>query len=130
MKNGDSVRVGSREGPAGALLRLVSSTTRDRLELVTLEFEEEKRKYLALLVWTALALIVGMQALLLTSLVILYLVPPELRQPVAVTLVALNWLLFVWAMTTAKTRLEETGKPFQTTWDQLQKDMECLKNDD
>jgi len=74
----------------------------------------------------ALALIGGMQAILLTSLVILYLVPSELRRPVAVAWVALNWLLFVWAMPTAKTRLQKTGKPFQTTWDRSQKDMECL----
>jgi uncharacterized membrane protein YqjE len=130
MKDADPDRVRSWEGPAAALLRIVSSTTRDRLDLVTLEFKEEKRKYLALLGWGALAVIVGMQAILLTNLVILYLVPFELRPWVAVALVALNWLLVVWAMMAARARLAETGRPFQTTWEQLQKDMECLKSDD
>lgn len=130
MTGHDPARVGSREAPTKALLRILSITTRDRLELVTLELEEAKRRVVALFVWTVLALIGGIQAILLTGLVILYLVPAGLRQIVAVALVAVIWLLVGWAVARTKALLRETGHPFATTLNQLQKDLECLRNGD
>jgi uncharacterized membrane protein YqjE len=112
------------------LLKVLTATARDRLELAMLEFEEEKRKYMGLLVWTGVALLAGTQSLLLTSLVIIYLVPPSFRPAVAIALILLNWLFVVWAIVRAKSLLHETGRPFEATAEQLRKDLECLKTDD
>lgn len=127
MNEPDPSRASPRdESAGGVLLNIVSNTTRDRLELIRLEFEEEKRKYLGLAVWIGIAVIGGMHGALLTSLVIIYLTPPELRPVVAIAVACVNWLLVAWAAIRIRSLLRETNTPFETTLEQLRKDLECF----
>lgn len=111
----------------GTIMKIALTTSRDRFELFLLELEEEKKKYLSLLVWMGVGLFVAMQTLLLTCLVTVYFSPPEYRPAIAIVIVSLHWLLLIGAFIQARHYLKKTETPLESTIDQLKKDMECLK---
>lgn len=113
-----------------SLLDVLVKSSQDRWALLLFEFQEEKRKYIQLLAWTGLSLILGTQALLITSLAIFYLAPIEFRTPVAAISIIAYWSFFVVTIFRMKRAARRTDTPFEASLEQLRKDLQCLRQND
>lgn len=111
------------------VLRHFSVFGRDRLELLLLEYEEEKDYLLKLICFAILTLVGAMHVLLLTSLALVFFTPEEHRQVVVIVLLALHWIFILWAAISTRALLKNKRQPCEATLDQLGKDIACLKDD-
>ena len=101
------------------------SAASNRLELFTVELQEEKCRVIELLILAAAAVICGLMSLLMVTATVIYLLPARYRW------IALVALCIVYLIGTAiawfglKKRMNGP-KPFSGTLEELKRDRECL----
>lgn len=103
------------------------STTQDRLELISIELQEEKLRLVQTLVWASVILHVGMMALMFASLTLVYAFWESAR------LAVLGGLALVYAGTLVtlivlfRRSLERQPKLLASTLQVLQSDRSCIR---
>lgn len=96
---------------------------RNRLELFTLELQEERIRATQLFVLAGLALILVLLGVLLLTAVIIFLFPDRFRVFAAAGLGLLYLLGAIWTFAGIKARLQTP--PFADTLSEFKKDFEC-----
>jgi uncharacterized membrane protein YqjE len=124
---------GAGEPPRGLLdsLRGLATTLiaigHNRLELLSVEVQEEVERVASLLVWSIGALLLGVAALLLLAVAVVLSVDPRWRWVAAGGLGVL-FLVGCWAAARrARSRLYRKPRPFDATLSELHKDHDLLK---
>lgn len=112
-------------GTLRRLFETVLATLQNRGELLALELQEEKYRFVELLVLVGIALFFGAIGLALLIAVVIFLFPENWRLGVAAALSGLCLLGAGFVGLRLKQRLKQ--QPFEASIEQLRKDWECLK---
>jgi uncharacterized membrane protein YqjE len=99
----------------------------NRVELLAVEFKEEKTNVIQLFIYVALALFFAMMTVIVLTGTVILLFPPERRVYPAAVFCLIYLIGTVWSFLTLKARLRETGTPFSESLNELKKDREWLK---
>lgn len=115
-----------------ASLRTLAETfvtsVHDRVELFSVELQEEKNRLIELLVWIGAIMFAAAMALAFASITIVYLFWETARLP-ALAGVTAFYLITVVALTAAFRRyLARQPRPFAATIDEIREDRECIRN--
>ncbi len=111
---------------AKALLATLVAIGHNRLELFSVELQEEVARAASMLLWSAAALLFGMLALGLAATAILLAVPVSNRVVVAVVLAAVAAIAALVAYATSRSRIHSRPRPFDATLSELAKDRDRL----
>lgn len=111
------------------LADLAVGMVQTRVELFVVELEEEKCRFIHMLLLAAAAMALGVTALTLTTITIVLIFWEEGRIPALCVLSALFIIGTVLVLRTLDTRLKSRGA-FEGTLGELKKDRECLRSND
>jgi uncharacterized membrane protein YqjE len=120
----------SADGLLGSLRRLLDTglgLAENRLELLSVELQEEKHRLAKLLVLTFTAVALGLMALIVVSFTIVVLFWENGRLPVLFLLSALYIVATVWMFSKLRTRMKTGRPPLHASVEELKKDRECLQ---
>lgn len=98
----------------------------NRLELFSVELEEQRIQLVRILLLSGAAIFLGNTALLALSATIVFLANERARVPVLVGLTVLYVLAAVWAFLALRKALRSAPPPFQDTMSELKKDGDWL----
>ncbi len=115
--------LGSLRGLADALL----GSARERLELLTLELQEEKYRAIQLFIWISAAIFSAILAITFVSLTIIYLFWEAARLAVLGGFAALYAAAFVGILLYCRKLISRQPKPFEGTLAELQQDRACIR---
>lgn len=113
-------------GSLRALLATLVAIGHNRLELFSTEVQEEVERVASMLLWSAMALILGTLALLLGAVAIILAVAPAQQWIAASVLAALFLAACAWAAIVARGRMTMKRRPFDATLGELAKDHDVL----
>lgn len=117
-------------GLTEALRRLgamLLGTVQTRLELLAVEWSEERQKFLATLAWTAATLFTAMLAVIMSTLAAVALCPAKSRAVVLVLFALAYTAAAVWTASVLRRKVKERKPPFTATIGELKKDVESLR---
>lgn len=113
-------------GSLRALLGTLVAIGHNRLELFSTEVQEEIERVASMLLWSAVALLLGVIALVSVSVAIILAVPPAHQWVAAIVLAALFLAACAWAAVVARSRMTMKRRPFDATLAELAKDHDAL----
>ena len=122
-------------GPAGFLGSLRSlgdgllASAQDRLELVSIELQEEKFRLIRIFVWVSAIVFLGMMAVVFGSLTLVYLFWESARLAVLGGLTALYAGALVVIIVAFRRHLARQPSPFSATRQEIGKDRACIRNE-
>jgi len=99
----------------------------DRVELFSLELQEEKFRLIRILLWVGAAFFAGLMALLLGSLTLVYLFWDSARLAVLGGLTAFYGVTFLTLVLTLRRFLARQLRPFAGTLQELAADRACIR---
>jgi uncharacterized membrane protein YqjE len=99
----------------------------NRLQLFSVELEEQKARLVKVLVLAGAAIFLGNTALLTVSATIVVLAGAEARVPVLIGLSVIYVVGAVWAFLALRTELRTAPPPFKDSISELKKDGDWLK---
>jgi len=99
----------------------------DRLELFTVELQEEKFRLIQTFFWISAALFTGMMAVMFASLTLVYLFWDSARLAVLGGLTLLYGGALVAIVITFRRYLARQPKPFAATLDEIGEDRACIR---
>jgi uncharacterized membrane protein YqjE len=104
------------------------SAVQTRLEILSVELQEEKWRLVELLVLTAAAIFFSVVAVVVVTIAIVMLVSEEVRPYVLLAFSLLYIMAAVISFRGIRDRLKNRPMPFAGTISELKKDRECLKS--
>lgn len=110
-----------------ALLATLIAIGHNRLELVSVEIQEEVERLASLLLWSVAALLLGAVTLLMLAAALVLSAPPSHRWLAAAGLGLLFLASCVAAALKARSRMTLKPRPFDATLAELRKDHDLLK---
>ena len=115
-------------GSVRGLLATLGAIGHNRLELFSVEIQEEVERVASLLVWSVAALLAGVAGALLVAAAVVLSVDPAQRSLAAGLLGLLFLGVAVVAALKARTRVTLKPRPFDATLSELHKDHDLLKD--
>jgi uncharacterized membrane protein YqjE len=121
-------------GPAGILSSLRSlgdgllACAQDRIELVSIELQEEKCRLIRIFVWVSAVVFLGMMAIVFGSLTMVYLFWESARLAVLGGLAAFYAGACVVIIVAFRRHLARQPDPFSATQQELAEDRACIRN--
>lgn len=121
--------------PAGLLSSLRSlgdgllTMAHDRLELFSVELQEEKYRLILTFVWITAAVFMGMMAIAFASLTLVYLFWESARLMVLAGLTVFYASALVAIILALRRFLARQPSPFSATRGELEKDRKCIRNE-
>jgi len=105
------------------------ATVQDRLELFSVELQEEKFRLILTFIWISAAVFTAMMAIAFASLTIVYLFWESARLAVlgGLTLAYLGAL--VWIILAFRRFIARQPSPFSATRQEISKDRTCIRNE-
>src|SRR4051812_39001243 len=113
-------------GSVRSLVDNLLGSVHDRIELISLELQEEKQRLIQLFVWISVAVFTGMMALAFASFTLVYLFWESAR------LIALGALTLVYsgaaiaAVLMLRRQIARQPKPFAASLQELRNDRACI----
>ncbi len=104
------------------LLSIVSN----RVELFTVELQEEKCRVIELLILAAAAVVFGLMSVIMVTATVIYLLPAQWRW-IALVALCVAYLGGTLAAAVALKKRLQGPKPFAGTLEELKRDRECFK---
>jgi uncharacterized membrane protein YqjE len=104
------------------------SSAHERIELFSVELQEEKYRFIQLLVWIGATIFAAAMALTFGSLVLVYLFWDGARLAVLTGLTGFYVLAFAVIVAAFRRYLARQPKPFAATLEEIQEDGECIRN--
>jgi uncharacterized membrane protein YqjE len=120
--------------PAGFVSSLRSlgdgllASIQDRLELVSIELQEEKYRLIQTFFWLSALVFLGMMAVVFGSLTLVYLFWDSARLAVLGGLTALYFVALVVMIVGFRRHLARQPDPFASTQQELSEDRSCFRN--
>jgi uncharacterized membrane protein YqjE len=121
---------GSSSGALASLRRLVDTglgLAQNRLELLSVELQEEKHRLVELLALTFTTVALGLMALIVISFTIVVLFWENGRLPVLIILSVLYIGATLWASFSLRALMRNGDRPLRSSLEELAKDRECLQ---
>ncbi len=103
------------------------SVLQTRLQLFSVEFQEEKNWAVSALLWAAALIIFGLTALLAFTAAIVFFTPIDARPYVLGALCLIYVGLAVFAFIKLRNHVEARQPPFSQSIAEIEKDISCLK---
>lgn len=125
MANGTSASSGFL-GSFKALGDSLLGTVKDRLELFSVELQEEKFRLIRIFVWISAAVFTGLMVVAFASLTLVYLFWESARLAVLGGLTAFYALALTVILVTFRRYLARQPHPFDATLAEFGKDQECI----
>lgn len=125
-------RTPASSGLLDALRKLGDSligTVHDRIELFSVEIQEEKFRLIHIFVWISAAVFAGVMALTFASITVVYLFWESARLAVLIGLTVTYSATLAWILFALKSYLARQPKPFAETLQELREDRECIRTD-
>jgi uncharacterized membrane protein YqjE len=104
------------------------ASAQDRLELVSIELQEEKLRLIRMFVWVSAIVFLGMMAVVFASLTVVYLFWEGARLAVLGGLTALYAGALVVIIVAFRRYLARQPSPFSATRQELGEDRACIRN--
>jgi uncharacterized membrane protein YqjE len=104
------------------------ATVQDRIELVSVELQEEKIRLIRTFVWICAAVFSGVMAITFASITLVYLFWESARLAVLGGLTVLYSAALVVVMIAFRRYLARQPKPFAATLDEIGDDRACIRN--
>ena len=101
----------------------------NRVELLAVEFREEKVNVVELFIYVAAALFFAMMTVIVLTATVILLFAAEHRIYAAGGFCVVYLIGAIWSFVALKSRLKQTGVPFSESLNELKKDREWLKPD-
>jgi len=101
-------------------------TVHDRLELLSVEVQEEKLRLIQAFVWISVAVFTGMMTLVFLSLTVVYLFWAEARLTVLIVLTALYAIAFLTVVFAFRRHLAKEPRPLDSTLREIAEDRSCI----
>ncbi len=120
---GPSSLLGSLREFVGALL----GSVHDRIELVSVELQEEKHRLIQLLIWLGAILFLSLLVVFFVSLVLVVIFWETARVAVVVSLAAAYLAAWIGVVLAFRRFLQGQPKPFSATLRELREDRACLR---
>ena len=108
------------------LCDLTVAAAYNRVELFSVELQEEKERLVRVLTLGAALVIVVNMAVIMVTLTVVYLAGEAARGPVLIGLTLLYLLAAVVGYFNLRKELRAAGRPFEDTLGEIKKDSECL----
>jgi len=99
----------------------------NRVELLAVEFKEEKTNVVDLLICISAALFFAMMTVIVLTATVVLLFPEDKRVYAGGGFCLLYLIGAIWSMLRLKARLKQNGVPFAESIDELKKDREWLR---
>jgi len=114
-------------GSLRGLADTVVVSARERLELLGLELQEEKLRFIQTLVWIAVAVFTAMLAITFASITIVYLFWDSARLQALIGLTAFYGIAFGLVLKKCRDCVSRQPRPFDATLSELQNDSACIR---
>ena len=105
------------------------ATVQDRLELFSVELQEEKFRLILTFIWISAAIFTGMMAIAFASLTLVYLFWESARLFVLGGLTLLYALALVIIIVSFRRFIARQPSPFSATRQEIGKDRTCIRNE-
>jgi uncharacterized membrane protein YqjE len=102
-------------------------TLQERIELVSIEVQEEKYRMVRIAIWISAAVFAGAMALTFATLTLVYLFWETARLAVLAGFTVFYSAALVWVIVLLR-RTFAQPKPFRATLETLSEDRECIRN--
>ncbi len=112
---------------ASSLLDSVLASLQNRVQILSIELQEEKIRLVQLLVWVAAIVFAGMMTVAFASLTVIYFFWENARLAAlgGMTVFYAVGVLILWIK--LKSYLARQARPFQATLSELEKDRACIR---
>jgi uncharacterized membrane protein YqjE len=120
----------SFSGVLGSLRRLLDNgvgAVRDRMELLSIEIEEEKLRLIRILLWISGAVVCGIMAIAFFSFTLVYLCSARIRPAVLIGLTVAYALAALLIALSVRRQLIRQPRVFSATVEELNRDRSCLE---
>ena len=104
------------------------STVQDRLELFSVELQEEKFRLIQTFIWISAAIFAGMMAMAFASLTLVYLFWESARLFVLGGLTAVYSVFLVLIIVAFRRFIARQPSPFDASRQEIEKDRACIRN--
>ncbi len=115
-------------GSLHTLGEALMSTLQDRLELVSVELQEEKFRLIQIFIWISAAVFAGMMAITVASLTLVYLCWENARLAALGGLTLLYTATLVAIVVAFRRFLARQSKPFAATLQEIGEDRACMRS--
>jgi len=105
------------------------TTVQDRLELFSVELQEEKFRLILTFIWISAAVFTGMMAIVFASLTVVYLFWESARLAVLGGLTVLYVSALVIIIVSFRRFIARQPSPFSATRQEIGKDRTCIRNE-
>jgi uncharacterized membrane protein YqjE len=120
---GPSGLLGSLRGFADGLL----GSVHDRVDLISIELQEEKHRLIQILFWVGAIVVMGLLTIVFVSFALVILLWDTARMAAVGGLAGLYLAALVGAIVGFKRYLARQPRPFAATLSELQEDRECIR---
>jgi uncharacterized membrane protein YqjE len=100
----------------------------ERIELVSVELQEEKYRFVRLIIWISAAVFAGGMTLSFATLTIVYLLWDTARLAALGGFTLLYGGALVWVISMLRRQFAQKSKPFEATIDSLKEDRACIRS--
>jgi uncharacterized membrane protein YqjE len=105
----------------------LAASLQDRLELLSLEMQEEKFRLIQIFIWISAGVFTGMMTIAFASLTLVYCCPPDARPAALGGLTLLYATALGVIVVTFRRYLARQPKPFAATLHELGEDRACIQ---
>jgi uncharacterized membrane protein YqjE len=105
----------------------LAASLQDRLELLSLELQEEKFRLIQIFLWISAAVFTGIMTLAFASLALVYCCPPPYRLSALLGLTLFYSAALAAIIVTFRRYLSRQPKPFAATLHELGEDRACIR---
>jgi uncharacterized membrane protein YqjE len=99
----------------------------ERVELVSLELQEEKFRFVRLIIWISAAVFAGVMTLMFATLTIVYLLWDTARLAALGGFAVVYGGVLAWVIVMLRRQFDQP-KPFEATIESLTEDRACIRN--
>jgi uncharacterized membrane protein YqjE len=128
MSGGDKISAGLA-GLLKAIGRNLAAISRSRLELFSIEIQEERHRLIQGLIWASAAIFCGAMAFIMMNITLVYLFWENARLAVLLILTLFYTLLLAAIAIGFGRYLKKQRPPFADTIREFQKDYECFRGE-
>jgi uncharacterized membrane protein YqjE len=126
MESGDNIGGGFR-GLLQGIAANLAAIAKSRLELFSMELQEEKYRLIQVLIWATAAIFSGIMAFILINVTVVYLFWEHARLTVLIVLTLFYTFMLAGIAIGLKRYLGRQPLPFSDTIREFQKDRECFR---
>ena len=113
-------------GAVRALVDNLLGSVHDRIELISVELQEEKQRLIQLFIWISVAIFTGMMALAFASITLVFLFWDTARIAALGAITILYAGAAIAAVVALRRQIARQSKPFAATLQELRNDRACI----